>query len=127
MKESISNSYEAGYSTSLVGAGISGTGGIAPDNSINLNTSLISNDNKTGISLYGFSRDRKMFDANNDDYSEIAPMTNLTVGTRFFHRFGLRSKIAIDFFNIKEQRNGGNRQKYPLHEKETLPKQSNMI
>ncbi len=118
LKESISNSYEAGYSTSLVGAGISGTGGIAPDNSINLNTSLISNDNKTGISLYGFSRDRKMFDANNDDYSEIAPMTNLTVGTRFFHRFGLRSKIAIDFFNIKEQRNGGNRQKYPLHERD---------
>jgi outer membrane receptor for ferrienterochelin and colicins len=118
LKESISNSYEAGYSTSLVGAGISGTGGIAPDNSINLNTSLISNDNKTGISLYGFSRDRKMFDANNDDYSEIAPMTNLTVGTCFFHRFGLRSKIAIDFFNIKEQRNGGNRQKYPLHERD---------
>ena len=118
LKESISNSYEAGYSTSLVGAGISGTGGIAPDNSINLNTSLISNDNKTGISLYGFSRERKMFDANNDDYSEIAPMSNLTVGTRFFHRFGIRSKIAVDFFNIKEQRDGGNRQEYPLHERD---------
>jgi outer membrane receptor for ferrienterochelin and colicins len=59
-----------------------------------------------------------MFDANNDAYSEIAPMSNLTVGTRFFHRFGLRSKIAIDFFNIKEQRNGGNRQEYPLHERD---------
>ena len=59
-----------------------------------------------------------MFDAINDAYSEIAPMSNLTVGTRFFHRFGLRSKIAIDFFNIKEQRNGGNRQEYPLHERD---------
>jgi len=118
LKESISNSYEAGYSTSLTGVGISGAGSMAPDNSINLNTSLISSDNKTGISLYGFSRDRKMFDANNDAYSEIAPMSNLTVGTRFFHRFGLRSKIAIDFFNIKEQRNGGNRQEYPLHERD---------
>ncbi|NMB50762.1 MAG: TonB-dependent receptor, partial [Bacteroidales bacterium] len=118
LKESISNSYEAGYNTSLTGVGISGAGSMAPDNSINLNTSLISSDNKTGISLYGFSRDRKMFDANNDAYSEIAPMSNLTVGTRFFHRFGLRSKIAIDFFNIKEQRNGGNRQEYPLHERD---------
>jgi outer membrane receptor for ferrienterochelin and colicins len=118
LKESISNSYEAGYSTSLTGVGINGAGNMAPDNSINLNTSLISSDNKTGISLYGFSRDRKMFDANNDAYSEIAPMSNLTVGTRFFHRFGLRSKIAIDFFNIKEQRNGGNRQEYPLHERD---------
>jgi outer membrane receptor for ferrienterochelin and colicins len=118
LKESMSNSYEAGYCTSLTGAGIRRTGGIAPDNSINLNTSFISNDNKTGISLYGFSRERKMFDANNDDYSEIAPMSNLTVGTRFFHRFGIRSKIAVDFFNIKEQRDGGNRQEYPLHERD---------
>ena len=118
LKESMSNSYEAGYCTSLTGAGIRRTDGIAPDNSINLNTSLVSNDNKTGISLYGFSRERKMFDANNDDYSEIAPMSNLTVGTRFFHRFGIRSKIAVDFFNIKEQRDGGNRQEYPLHERD---------
>ena len=72
----------------------------------------------TGISLYGFSRDRKMFDANNDGYSEIAPMSNLTIGTRLFHKFGLRSKVAIDFFNIKEERNGGNRQEYPLHERD---------
>jgi len=118
LKESISNSYEAGYSTGLAGLGADGSGGIAPDHSINLNTSIVSGDSKTGISLYGFSRERKMFDANNDNYSEIAPMNNLTLGTRFFHRPGLRSKVAIDFFNIKEERNGGNRQDYPLHERE---------
>lgn len=118
LKESISNSYEAGYSTSLTGIGMNGSGGFAPDYSVNLNTSLISNDNRTGISLYGFSRDRKMFDANNDGYSEIAPMSNLTIGTRLFHKFGLRSKVAIDFFNINEERNGGNRQEYPLHERD---------
>ena len=118
LKESISNSYEAGYSTSLAGIGMKGTGGVAPDYSINLNTSLISDDSKTGISLYGFSRERKMFDANNDEYSEIAPMSNLTIGTRLFHRFGSRSKVAIDFFNIKEERNGGNKQDFPLHERD---------
>jgi outer membrane receptor for ferrienterochelin and colicins len=118
LKESISNSYEAGFNTSLTGLGINGSDGVAPDHSINLNTSLISDDSKTGISLYGFTRERKMFDANNDKYSEIAPMNNLTIGTRFFHRPGLRSKIAIDFFNIKEERNGGNKQEYPLHERD---------
>ena len=118
LKESVSNSYEAGFNTSLTGIGIDESGGMAPDYSINMNTSLISDDSKTGISLYGFTRERKMFDANNDTYSEIAPMSNLTIGTRLFHRFGLRSKVAIDFFNIKEERNGGNRQEYPLHERD---------
>jgi outer membrane receptor for ferrienterochelin and colicins len=118
LKEPISNSYEAGFSTSLAGIGINESGGIAPDYTISLNTSLISDDSKTGISLYGFTRDRKMFDANNDTYSEIAPLNNLTIGTRLFHRFSLRSKVAIDFFNIKEERNGGNRQEFPLHERD---------
>ncbi len=118
LKESITNSYEAGFNTSLTGIGVNGSDGMAPDYSINLNTSLISDDNKTGISLYGFSRERKMFDANNDAFSEIAPMSNMTIGTRLFHRFGLRSKASIDFFNIKEERNGGNRQEYPLHERD---------
>ncbi|MCE5347903.1 MAG: TonB-dependent receptor [Bacteroidales bacterium] len=118
MKEPVSNSYEAGINTGLTGIDMKESGGIAPDYSVNLNTSIVSDDSKTGISLYGFSRERKMFDANGDDYSEISPMNNQTIGTRFFHRFGFRSKIAIDFFNIKEERNGGNRQEYPLHERD---------
>jgi outer membrane receptor for ferrienterochelin and colicins len=118
LKESLSNSYEAGFNTSLTGVGVDGSGGLAPDYSINLNTSLVSDDSKSGISLYGFTRERKMFDANNDTYSEITPMSNLTIGTRFFHRIGLRSKVAIDFFNIREERNGGNRQEFPLHERD---------
>jgi outer membrane receptor for ferrienterochelin and colicins len=117
LKEAITNSYEAGICTSLTGIGIKESGGIGPDYNVNLNTSLISADSKTGISLYGFTRERRLFDANNDSYSEIAPLSNLTVGTRLFRRFGLRSKVAIDFFNIKEERNGGNRQEYPLHER----------
>lgn len=118
LKEPISNSYEAGINTGLTGAGMKESGGIAHDYSVNLNTSIISDDSKTGIALFGFTRDRKMFDANNDGYSEISPVSNQTIGTRFFHRSGFRSKIAIDFFNIKEERNGGNRQEYPLHERD---------
>ncbi|MBN1118488.1 MAG: TonB-dependent receptor, partial [Bacteroidales bacterium] len=51
-------------------------------------------------------------------FSEIAPMNNLTLGTRFFHRFGYRSKLTFDFFTIKEQRDGGNKQDLPLHERD---------
>lgn len=118
LKEPISTSYEAGINTGLTGVGLQGSGEVAPDYSVNLNTSIVSDDSKTGMALYGFTRERKMFDANNDGYSEISPMNNQTIGTRFFHRFGFRSKISIDFFNIKEERNGGNRQEYPLHERD---------
>jgi outer membrane receptor for ferrienterochelin and colicins len=118
LKEPVSNSYEAGINTGLTGIGMKESGGIAPDYSVDLNTSIISADSKTGFSLYGFTRDRKMFDTNSDGYSEISPMSNQTIGTRFFHRFGFRSKIALDFFNIKEERNGGNRQDYPVHERD---------
>jgi outer membrane receptor for ferrienterochelin and colicins len=118
LKEPVSNSYEAGYSTGFTGVGMKGSGGAAPDYSVNLNTSLISDDSKTGLSLYGFTRERRKFDANNDSFSEIAPMSNQTIGTHIFHRFGFRSKVSLDFFNIKEERNGGNRQEFPLHERD---------
>ncbi len=117
LKDPVNNSYELGANTSLTGVGLSNSGGGAADYSVNFNTSLVSDDRKTGVAVYGFSRERKMFDANGDGFSEISPMENLTLGARFFHRFGHRSKMAVDFFNIKEERDGGNKHDYPLHER----------
>ncbi|MBN2213606.1 MAG: TonB-dependent receptor [Bacteroidales bacterium] len=118
LKDPVTNSYEAGVNYAFNGLGLNGSGGAAPDYSANLNTSMVSDDRKTGIVLYGSTRQRDMFDANNDGFSEIAPMNNLTMGTRLFHRFGYRGKLAVDFFAIKEQRDGGNKQNLPLHERD---------
>ncbi len=118
LKEPLANTYKAGADYALTGVGVDGSGGSVVDYKLSFNTSLLSSDHKTGISLYGFNREREMFDANNDGFSEIAPINNLTLGTRFFHRFGYRDKVAVDFFSIKEQRDGGNKQDYPLHERD---------
>ncbi len=118
LKDPVLNSYEIGTTYSLTGVGIDGSESSAPDFSVNFNTSIVSADHKSGVTLYGFTRERKMFDANDDGFSELAPINNLTLGTRIYHRFSLRSKVAIDFFTIKEDRNGGNKQAYPLHERE---------
>lgn len=118
LKDPTTNTYELGSHYALTGIDRKNETKTASDLSVNFNTSLISSDHKTGVSLYGFTRERKMFDANNDGFSEIAPMSNITIGTRFFHRFGYRSKLTIDFFTIKEERNGGNKQDYPLHERD---------
>ncbi|HKK41015.1 MAG TPA: TonB-dependent receptor plug domain-containing protein, partial [Bacteroidales bacterium] len=118
LREPESNSWEAELNTGLTGISASSSAGTSPDYSVDFNTSLVSADNKTGIALYGFSRERAMYDANNDNFSEIPKMNNLTFGSRLFHRFGIRGKLDIDFFNIKEEREGGNRMSYPLHERD---------
>ncbi len=118
LKDPVTNSYEGGFTYALTGIGLDESGGSASDYSINFNTSVVSDDHKTGLSLYGFTRKRNMFDANDDSFSELAPLENLTFGTRTFHRFGSRDKLAIDFFAINERRDGGNMQEYPLHERD---------
>jgi outer membrane receptor for ferrienterochelin and colicins len=45
-------------------------------------------------------------------------MNNITLGTRLFHRFGYRSKLSVDYFAIREERDGGNRHEFPLHERD---------
>jgi len=118
LKEPKSNSYEAGANYSLAGVGMNENAEPALEYSLNFNTSVISDDHKSGMSLFGFTRKREIFDANNDSYSEIAPLENITFGARAFHRFGYRDKLSIDFFAINEQRDGGNKQDYPLHERD---------
>lgn len=118
LKEPVRNNYEAGANYTITGIDMSESAGMAPDYAAHFNTSLVSDDHKSAMALYGFTRERKMFDANDDGFSEIAPMNNLTLGTHFFHRFGYRNKLAIDFFTINEQRDGGNKQDYPLHERD---------
>ncbi len=116
LKDPISNSYEAGVTGGMVGLGMRHAGEPSQDYSLQFNTSMVSTDSKTGMALYGFSRSRVPFDANNDDFSEISLLKNTTIGSRLFHRFGARNKIAVDFFHIREERRGGDRFGYPVHE-----------
>ncbi len=116
LKDPINNSYEFGINSGITGVGLDDSGNPASDYSVNFNTSLVSADNKTGMALYGFCRNREPFDVNDDGFSEIASLKNTTIGTRIYHRFGTRSKLIADFFNIKEDRRGGDKFDYPFHE-----------
>ena len=116
LKDPINNSYELGLNSGFNGVGMGLSGGVTPDNSVNFSATAVSSDVKTGLSVFGFVRDREPFDANDDSFSELASIGNTSIGARAFHRFGSRSKVAVDFFNIREDRRGGDRHKYPLHE-----------
>jgi len=116
LRDPVNNSYEIGASSAYTGIGLDEGTEPAGDYNLNFNTSLVSPDSRTGMALYGYYRNHDYFDANNDGFSEITKLNNQTVGTRVFHRFNHRNKLAIDFFNIKEDRRGGNDFDLPEHE-----------
>nr|WP_321410206.1 TonB-dependent receptor [uncultured Carboxylicivirga sp.] len=113
-KDPLSNSYNIGTQYSSVGVG--SDGGAASDYSVNLNATIVSEDKKTGLALFGFYRDKDPFDSNGDGYSEISQIDNLTFGARLNHRIDYRSKVTLDFMRMNEERRGGNKFDYPNHE-----------
>ncbi|MDK2979353.1 MAG: outer rane receptor for ferrienterochelin and colicin, partial [Bacteroidales bacterium] len=116
LKDPLNNSYEASAQSGYTGVGLDGSGKPALDYSVNLNTSLVSSDGKTGMALYGFHRDKEHFDANDDGFSELPALNNITLGTRVFHRLGYKNKLYVDFFTINETRRGGDGFDKPYHE-----------
>ncbi|MFW5708252.1 MAG: TonB-dependent receptor, partial [Bacteroidota bacterium] len=108
LKDPLVNSFEVGLNSGIQGLGVDGAGRQSPDNHLSFNASMVTADQRTGLSVFGFRRNRSPFDANNDEFSEVTMLDNITIGSRLFHRFGTRSKLSVDFFNINEERRGGN-------------------
>ncbi len=88
----------------------------SPDFNLNMNGSFVSDDYKTGLTLFGFYRNRNPFDANDDGFSELSSINNSTFGARFFQRVANRGKLTVDYFHINEFRRGGNDFELPLHQ-----------
>lgn len=116
LKDPITNSYQLQAITGLKGVGMQNGANNAAGRNIEFNSSLVTNNNKSGVSIFGNYKNQDPFDANNDGFSDLVSLKNTTVGTRFFHRFGHRSRISADFFNIRETRRGGDKFDYPEHE-----------
>jgi outer membrane receptor for ferrienterochelin and colicins len=108
LKEPDNNSYELGINNNIIGVGTSGIGGLANGFSLNMNTSIVSPEKKTGMVLYGFFRDNEPFDANNDEFSELPGIRNTSIGAKVFHHIDSNKKLTVDFFKLNDTRSGGN-------------------
>lgn len=113
-KDPVMNSFETSVNNSFVGVGEGYDA--ASDYNININGSFVTDDYKTGMSIFGFHRKRDPFDANGDGFSELSKINNTTIGARLYQRVANRGKVTIDYFNINEDRRGGNKFYLPLHE-----------
>ncbi|UMB52653.1 TonB-dependent receptor [Lutibacter sp. A64] len=115
LKDPTQDAYEIGITDSFIGVGGNGDN-TATDYTLNFNATVVGEDDKNGVSIYGFHRNRKPYDDNNDSFSEIASLNNTTLGSRMFQKLGTRAKVSLDFFHINEKRRGGNKFDLPNHE-----------
>ena len=88
----------------------------ANDYIVSANGSMITEDRKAGMYIYGMSRKRDAFDENGDDFSEMVRMNNLTLGLSGFIKPSNKTKIMLDLYRMEEDRRGGNMLDYLPHE-----------
>ncbi len=108
-KEPLNNSGSLANNLTLIG-------GDAVDNSTNLNVSLISNDRKGGMYVFGNIWHRQPFDVDGDGFTELPELKSSTAGFRGFYRTSDYSKLTLEYHNISEKRRGGDSLNRPPHE-----------
>ena len=101
--------------------------GKAPDISTNLNASIISNNNKAGVTLFASARQRAPFDYDNDGFSEIGKLNMKSIGFRGFFRTTNNSKLSLEYHTIDEFRRGGNNFSRPPHEADIAEQTKHII
>lgn len=108
-KEPLRNSGELAHTTMLIGNG-------TVDNSSTLNASLVTDNRKAGLFVFGQNRQRGDFDANNDGFSELCELEQQTIGFRSYIKTSNYSKLSFEYHHIEEFRRGGDSLNLPPHQ-----------
>ena len=109
-REPLRNSGELAHSITSIGM----TGAL--DNNTTLNASLVTDDRKAGLTIYGQSRMRSDYDHDHDGFVEIPVIKSQTIGTQAYIKTSAYSKITLDYHVTNEYRRGGDRLDLPPHE-----------
>lgn len=108
-KEPLRNSVTLSNNTGIYEGG--GT-----DINTTLNASLVTDDYRTGVYIYGLLRDRDSYDRNRDGFSDLPKLNSEAIGLRGFHKISSNSRITAEFHHISEFRRGGNLFDHEPHE-----------
>ena len=85
------------------------------ENNTMLNASLVSDNNKAGVTLFGQNRERGEWDANGDGFSEVPELRNQSIGLNAYLRTSDYSKLNVEYHHMNEFRRGGSSQGLPPH------------
>ena len=91
------------YNLSYTYQSIKGT----PDQILNGNATVVNEDRNAGATFFVSKRDRGIYDANGDNYSEIPEIKNNSFGSNLFYLPSENQKINISISSINEFRYGG--------------------
>ncbi|MDY3068818.1 MAG: TonB-dependent receptor [Parabacteroides sp.] len=108
-KEPMRNSAQLSHSLTLVG-------GSTPDNNTTINASLVTDDHKAGLYIFGQNRQRGNYDHDGDGFSELSKINGKTIGFRSYLKTSNYSKLTFEYHGINEFRRGGNMFDNPPHE-----------
>ncbi len=87
-----------------------------PNTSLSFNTDLVSKDLDTSTSFFANYQNRSPMDYNDDDFSDLGKLTNISFGSNFSHYFNrLQGKLKLNVMSIFEDRRGGNKFDLPEH------------
>jgi outer membrane receptor for ferrienterochelin and colicins len=85
------------------------------DNQLKLNTSIVNKNKNAGVTLFANKRIRGYFDANDDNFSEIAQLENLSIGMNSFLKINKNQKIELAINKLNEYRIGGDMNENPVN------------
>jgi outer membrane receptor for ferrienterochelin and colicins len=101
-KEPTRNSASFGHSLLSIG------GSNAFDNVTDMNASMVTDDRKAGLYIYGQNRNRKGYDHDGDGYTELPMLRTHVLGMSSFLRTSTYSKLKLQYQSINDYRRGGN-------------------
>lgn len=109
-KEPVRNSASVSHVTTSIG------GSSALHNTTDINASIVSEDNKLGLAIFGQNTAKDAWDANGDGFTELSAISGQTLGFRGYVKTGLYSKITAEYHHLQEFRRGGDNLNLPPHE-----------
>lgn len=109
-KEPVRNSGSISHTTMSIG------GTSALHNTTDINASIVSDDNKLGIAVFGQNTAKDAWDANGDGFTELSKISGQTLGFRTYLKTGLYSKLTAEYHHLNEYRRGGDHLELPPHE-----------
>ena len=109
-KEPVRNSSSISHTVTSI------AGSSAFHNTTDINASIVSEDNKLGLAVFGQNTSKDAWDANGDGFTELSNISGQTVGFRGYVKTGLYSKITAEYHHLQEFRRGGDNLDLPPHE-----------
>ena len=86
------------------------------ENNTTLNASLVSDNQKLGLAIFGQNRERAGYDHDGDGFTELPELKSQTIGFRSYIKTSDYSKLTMEYHHLQEYRRGGDRLDRPAHE-----------